>query len=419
MSQSALTVILNMLLLAGGVLTLYSVYFCVVAIFGFKRQGQAPQAPAKTRFALVVAARNEAAVIGQLVDSLTAQNYPEDLYDVIVAPNNCTDDTRAVAQAHGAKIFDPFGEITSKGEVLAQVNGWLLDQGGYDAVCVFDADNLAHPNFLQKMNNAYAAGARAAQGFRDSKNPDDSPVSTCYSVGYWMMNRFYNAGRSALGLSAQVSGSGFMVGMDLLRELGGWRTETMTEDYEFTAQCVLAGQRVHYVPGAVIYDEQPLTFFQSWRQRRRWSTGSIQGMAMYGGRLCKAAVKHRSRICADLALTFFTPAMQLISLLVGVASLGLTAHRVIEFHLMRPTRLLLLAVGVVALAALACWLVAALMVALNRSNLRGTGPGILCFPVFLLSHVVIGLVSLVKPQRSWGAVAHTRAVSIRDMTGQE
>ena len=55
-----------------------------------------------------------------------------------------------------------------------------LRDKGYDAFCVFDADNVADPQFLREMNNAYRAGARAAQGYRDSKNPFDSAISGCH-----------------------------------------------------------------------------------------------------------------------------------------------------------------------------------------------------------------------------------------------
>ena len=71
--------------------------------------------------------------------------------------------------------------VKSKGEVMRFAYSQLAGQG-YDAFCVFDADNVAHPDFLKEMNNAYCAGARAAQGYRDSKNPYDSAFSGCYST---------------------------------------------------------------------------------------------------------------------------------------------------------------------------------------------------------------------------------------------
>ena len=83
---------------------------------------------------------------------------------------------------------------------MREVVDHVVLAGGYDAMCVFDADNLVHPDFLARMNDAVCAGHVAVQGFRDSKNPEQSAISGCYSICYWMLNRFYNSARSALGL---------------------------------------------------------------------------------------------------------------------------------------------------------------------------------------------------------------------------
>ena len=60
----------------------------------------------------------------------------------------------------------------------------------------------------------------AAQGYRDSKNPYDSAISGCYSIYYWMMDRFHNQGKAGLGLSAMINGTGFMVAASTLKKLG-------------------------------------------------------------------------------------------------------------------------------------------------------------------------------------------------------
>ena len=195
MSYNTLTIVLYILLAAGALFAVHNIYFAVIALLGQKKKETFSSANAETRFAVLIAARNEAAVIGQLVESLKHQNYPKDKYDIIVAPNNCTDDTAAVAIHHGAKIFNPAGTIRSKGEVLTQIIDQLAKADNYDAICVFDADNLVDANFLQSMNNARLSGAKAAQGLRDSKNPSDTAISTCYSVCYWMLNQFYNSAR--------------------------------------------------------------------------------------------------------------------------------------------------------------------------------------------------------------------------------
>ena len=186
-------------------LGLYMLYFGAVALFGFKKRRAVPRTAPKTRFACVAAARNEEAVIANLVHSLRRQNSPPELFDIIVAPNNCTDGTARAAQAAGAMLYAPQGEIHSKGDVLREVVENVVLAGGYDAMCVFDADNLVHPDFLARMNDAVCAGHVAVQGFRDSKNPRQSAMSGCYSICYWMLSRFYNNAREVLGVSALVT----------------------------------------------------------------------------------------------------------------------------------------------------------------------------------------------------------------------
>lgn len=401
-------------------LCLYGIYFVVVALFGLRgRMRTAPVRPPQKRFAVVVAARNEAAVIGNLVDSLFAQDYPRALYEVIVAPNNCTDDTEAIAAQHGAHIFHPQGAIHSKGEVLTQVVDELVLPQNFDAMCVFDADNLVDGQFLRRMNDALLDGAQVAQGFRDSKNPKQNAVSGWYSVCYWMVNRFYNGARSALGLSALVNGSGFAVSAGLLRRLGGWHTVTMTEDYEFSAQCAMLGERVHFVPGAVIYDEQPLTFRQSWKQRRRWTTGSLQGLQQYGSGLFASFVLHGSLVCLDMYLTFLVPMVQLLGTLLGIAgfALMLTGNGIVLGGIVLRGFLpaMIMTVGSFLVSALGSSAVAAFTIMLKNKSLSGMAKCVLSFWIFLFSQMALTLLSFVKKQEIWEPIAHTNAKRLEDM----
>ncbi|MEG2931333.1 MAG: glycosyltransferase family 2 protein, partial [Ruthenibacterium sp.] len=401
---------------AGILLGGYSIYFLIIALWGLRSAQKAPVAVPKTRFALVVAARNEAAVIGHLVDSMLALDYPRELFDVIVAPNNCTDDTAAVAQAHGAQLFIPQGPVHSKGDALSQMVDSVVLPGGYDAMCVFDADNLVDGAFLQHMNAQLLCGAQIVQGFRDSKNPRQSAMSGCYSICYWMVNRFYNRGRAALGLSALVNGSGFAVSRDMLLTLGGWHTKTMTEDYEISAQCALAGGRVTFCEDARVYDEQPITFGESWKQRRRWTTGSLQGMRLYGGELFKNVVLRRSAVCLDLYLTFLMPLVQVISLVCGIGSVAIIVLRgtlLLHGVLVHGATIAMLFVCVSLLLAIGgSMLLAAFVVVLQRMPLRDMAKGIVTYWVFLLSHMALTLLSFVHQQTAWEPVAHTAAVSL-------
>jgi len=397
-------------------MTVYTAYFFIVALFSLKKPRAYPRAAPGARFAVLVAARNEEAVIGGLVESLLAQNYPRELFDVIVVPNHCTDGTGAAAARAGATVLDCAVPTSTKGEVLDfALNRIFRWEKAYDAVCVFDADNLAHPDFLRRMNDAWQAGARVAQAYRDSKNPTDTPISGCYSIYYWMVNRFYSQARSSLGLNAIINGSGFMVSMELLREQGGWKTATITEDIEFSALCALRGQKIWWVPKAVTFDEQPLTFAQSWKQRRRWSTGMVQCMERYSAPLLSQALRGNLP-SLDSLLFFILPVVQVLGLLAmaGGAVFDLLG---VKYGLFPVTSLFHQLFFAVYFSFLTTFLGAFLAVTANGKPIRPMLPAMVWYWVFIMSWMPLNLLCLVRKTTVWEAIPHTRAISLSQVNG--
>ena len=256
-------------------LKVFTIYFAAVALFTLRRRKQYPRTAPKTRFAVVVAARNEEAVIGDLVYSVLNQDYPPELRDVYVVPNNCTDLPEAAAAASGAGIIRCLGKVTGKGDALHQAFAQLLRKD-YDAFVVFDADNTLAPDYLSRMNDAFAAGAMVCKSRTKAANPTAGGVAGCYGLYNTCFDLIWNRPRAACGLSAKLIGTGFAVRREVLEDLGGWNTSTIAEDAEFAAQCAGAGYRVSWVPEAVNYDEEPTDFLLSLRQRKRWCSGIMQ-----------------------------------------------------------------------------------------------------------------------------------------------
>ena len=398
-------------------MTAYTAYFFLTALFSLKKPRAYPRREPKARFAVLIAARNEEAVIGGLVESLLRQNYPRELYDVIVVPNNCTDHTALAAARAGASVLDCTVPTSTKGEVLDFALGRLFRrEKEYDAVCVFDADNLVHPDFLQRMNDAWQAGARVAQGYRDSKNPADSLISGCYSIYYWMVNRFYSQARFNLGLGAIINGSGFMVSAKMLRRQGGWKTATITEDIEFSALCALRGERIWWVPEAVTFDEQPLTFAQSWKQRKRWSTGMIQCMERYALPLLARSARG-SRLSFDSLMFFLLPVIQVLGLLAMGGSFLFDLLGV-SYGLFPCTDLFYQIFFAVNLSFLTTFLGALLAVLANRKPVVRMLPAMAWYWVFIMSWMPINLLCLVKKATVWEAIPHTRAIRLSQLDGQ-
>ncbi|MEH2937683.1 glycosyltransferase family 2 protein [Lawsonibacter sp. JLR.KK007] len=364
--------------------------------------------PPRTRFAVLIAARNEELVIGSLINSLLTQDYPAELYDIWVLPNNCTDNTARAAEQFGAKVLECTVPVKSKGEVLHFAYNRLRGRQ-YDAWLVFDADNVVDRSFLAEMNNARLAGAQAAQGYRDSKNPYDTAVSGCSSIYYWMMDRFHNGGKAGLGASAMIGGTGFMVTQRLLDKLGGWHTETISEDLEITAQAVLAGEKVAYVPKAVTYDEQPLTWEQSMKQRRRWTSGTLQVAQRFLPLLGEAQSRRPRLTLLDFEFTLLMPAYQLAAL-AGLAGAALTSALGGRTVLQSLILALVGIFGNLAWAALTATAAAGIVLTLEGKWDRRLWKGLAAYWLFLLTWLPITAASFWKKTTVWEEIRHTRAM---------
>ncbi|MCX7710798.1 MAG: glycosyltransferase family 2 protein [Clostridia bacterium] len=298
------------------ILLTFFLYYIGVSVFGwFKRQGvPAEKFPVVNRFAVLVAAHNEEAVIGNIVRNLKMMNYPSHLYDIYVIADNCEDDTAAVARENGAIVHERFNKVKrGKGYSLE----WMFDKlfkmdKKYDAVCIFDADNLVSPNFLMEMNKQLCMGHEVIQGYLDSKNPHDSWIACNNSIAFWIGNRMFQLPRHYLGLSCILGGTGFVVKTNVLKEIG-WGATCLTEDLEFTLKLVLKGKKVHWAHDAVIYDEKPLELPQSWRQRKRWMQGHFDCVKRYLVSLLVKAVKEKDIVALDAALYMFQPVIVVIN----------------------------------------------------------------------------------------------------------
>ena len=393
----------------------YGLYFCLTGLYIFKKEKFVIKShKPKNRIAILIASRNEESVIGKLVDSLLKQKYPKELYDVYVTPNNCTDDTRGKALGAGAKIIDCKIKVSSKGEVLKYTFDYLKDED-YDAYIIFDADNIVHPNFLKRMNDALCDGYEVAQGFRDSKNPGDNWITGGYSLFYWGQNTFFSKARMNMGGSASINGTGFMIKKSVLDEYG-FHPTTMTEDIEFTAQCALNGKRIVFVDDAITYDEQPFDFKVSWKQRKRWSIGTYQCLVTYSWKLFKDAVKKKSLPCFDMSLFFLAPVTQVIGVIMTIM---LVLYHIIGiklsdiFSFMFAYRYLFFA-----LSYIVSILIAVFVVKYNKKNVKKTLTGIMTFPIFILTWIPINIVCLFTKKIKWEPIKHTRDISIDNITSE-
>lgn len=241
-------------------------------------------------FAVLISARNESAVISYLIDSIKRQSYPAEYIHIFVCADNCTDNTAQIAREAGATVYERFNnELVGKGYALSYLTACIDRDFGdiFDGYFVFDADNVLDKNYIKEMNVTFSQGYNIITSYRNSKNYGDNWISAGYALWFLRESMYLNRPRHLLGTSCAVSGTGFVFSNEILKKCGGWNFFLLTEDIQFSVHNILQGEKIGFCEKAVLYDEQPVKFSQSWRQRLRWSRGYLQVFGKYGASLVK------------------------------------------------------------------------------------------------------------------------------------
>ncbi len=276
-----------------------------------------PPAKRQHRYAILVAARNEEAVIEHLIDSIRKQDYPQKLVDIFVVADNCTDATASIARTSGAICYERTDPAhRTKGYALQfLVKQIRRDHGidAYDGYFIFDADNLLKSDYISRMNDAFDSGEKIITSYRNTKNFSDNWISASYSIHWLRTIRTEHRARSVFHLATRIQGTGFLFANELIRN--GWNYTSLTEDRAFCADAVALGYRISYQDAAEFYDEQPTDLRIAFRQRIRWAKGHLQAFAETGPKLFKhifiptaehrtATVSRLSRLLNNLRLRF-------------------------------------------------------------------------------------------------------------------
>lgn len=361
------------------------------------------------RYAVLICARNEAAVLPKLLESLRAQDYPGVL-DLYVAADNCTDDTARLARKGGATVFERHDLVhVGKGYALNFLLHRIWAEGKhYDGYLLFDADNLARPDFVRRLDGVFGPECPVVAGYRNTKNYRGW-VAAGQGLCFIREVRFLNCPRTLLGFSGNVTGTGFLVSEEILRTAGGWPWHCLCEDLEFSTVQMIAGRRIAYCPQAEYFDEQPATLSQSVRQRLRWCKGFLQVMASRGAGLGRAALRGRWS-CADLLISRIAP------VLFNLLALGFAA---VGAALAGGPVLVLAALGrILACGYLSMLVMAALTTCTEWKRIQAPAvwklAGIFTFPLYMATYLPIALAACVR-RVEWTPVAHTRAVSLNQL----
>lgn len=396
---------------------LITAYYLVLSVFGFRHRKHVVTHKPKKRFAVIIPAHNEERVVGMLLDSLKKQTYPKELFDIHLIADNCTDHTAEVSRKHGAIVHERYDQGQhGKGFVIE----WMLEQlensaEKYDAIVMFDADNLVDPDFLTIMSDKLCRGHKVIQGYLGVKNPFDTWVSVSLGISYWFDNRMFQNARSNLNLSCSLGGTGLCIDYPLLQEMG-WKATGLTEDLEFGVRCVERGIIPVWAHDAKVYDEKPTSFMASFRQRLRWQQGHFQCAKDHMIPLLKQGIAERNLLKFDTGMYLFQPMRSLILFIVAIVMF------LFQYALPQPA----MAAAVFHFVPSAVWLTLnivlfleiPLALLLERVNWRAYF-GLILLPLFLWTWGPVTLQAyFTKTNRKWYHTVHRRAIRLDEMSSR-
>lgn len=395
----------NFIFIFSIIVNLKQIFYLIVALL--KKDKYSSKGAPFHHYAVMICARNEAAVIADLIDSIKTQTYPQDLIDIFVMADNCSDSTADIASSRGVHVYTRFNtEKVGKGYALEALMNHIREDypKGFDGYFVFDADNILEHDYIEQMNRKFSDGHDIVTGFRNSKNFADNWISAGNSLWFLWDSKYLNYPRYLLGISCTVSGTGFLFSRRIAEKLGGWPYHMLTEDWQFSFDQVTKGEKIAFCRQAVLYDEQPTSFIVSCRQRIRWCRGLLEVNVRYMKKVLKG-IFHGSFSCFDIILYAPTYVLSVASLALNLVMIlhgAITGDGIMTA--VQSFVLLFIRMYV------AFWLVGVFFIVTEWKTIRAGAWSKLIhlwtFPFFTLSYVPLTAVALFYSPK-WKPIRHT------------
>ena len=254
---------------------------------------------------ILIPAHNEEKVIARTIEAMLRLEYPKEKLKIMVINDGSTDGTRDIIEGyaradHRIELFDvPKGE-GGKGKSRALNLG--VQRVTSDVIAIYDADNTPDKDSLRYLvaqlltNNELGA---AIGKFR-TINKNVNLLTKFINIETLSFQSMLQAGRWQMHNIATLPGTNFVMWTRLIRQLGGWDEQALTEDSELSIRIYQEGYKIKFVPYAMTYEQEP----QSWRvwvhQRTRWVRGNSYVLAKFLKRIPKFRSK---RLMFDVLYT--------------------------------------------------------------------------------------------------------------------
>lgn len=227
---------------------------------------------------ILVAAKNEVAVISRVVTALASLDYPRERYDLWMIDDNSDDGTgeqldQLAAQFSNVHVVHRDGGATGgKSGALNQV--WPQTQG--HLLAVFDADAQVPADLLLRIVPLFQEQQVGAVQVRKSIANAPTNFWTRGQATEMAFDSYCQLKRVAGGGLGELRGNGQFVRRSALEQFGGWNEATITDDLDLTFRLHLTRWSIAVAMFPAVSEEGVTHFKSLWHQRNRWAEGGYQ-----------------------------------------------------------------------------------------------------------------------------------------------
>ena len=227
---------------------------------------------------LLVAAKNEEAVIRKLVKNMLALDYPTNSYELWVIDDNSTDKTPLLLEQL-AREYEQLKVIRRSPDAGGGKSGALNAAIPFvkgKILGVFDADAQVTPDLLRKVVPLFLREEVGAVQVRKAIANAGLNFWTKGQSAEMVVDGFFQEQRIAIGGIGELRGNGQFVRMNALEECGGWNEQTITDDLDLTIRLHLNNWDIDFLAFPAVAEEGVTSPIALWHQRSRWAEGGYQ-----------------------------------------------------------------------------------------------------------------------------------------------
>jgi cellulose synthase/poly-beta-1,6-N-acetylglucosamine synthase-like glycosyltransferase len=258
-----------------GMATVYIASFSIASLFARKRKPL--EVKRLRKFAVLIPGYKEDNVIVDVARDALEQDYPRELFEVIVIADSFKPETLEALKALPIRVVEVVFEISKKSKALNRCMEVIGDD--YEIAMILDADNIMAHDVLAKINQAFDQGFLAVQGHRMAKNTN-TYYAVLDAISEEINNNIFRRGHRVLGLSSALIGSGMGIDYALFKKTMA-TVDSVGEDKEVELKLLKQGYKIEYLHDARIFDEKTSKSDVFINQRRRWIAAQFEYFKNY------------------------------------------------------------------------------------------------------------------------------------------